>query len=87
MRHIHDNEQGFNSHVVSYAATNLPIVLKIKHKQHTTVMDAFDAILRALFQVKGSAKSNLSSRATLVVDRGYLLLSQFKWWLETGGLT
>ena len=48
-------------------------------------MDTFNDIMRDLLGVKGSTKPNLSGRATLGVDRGYLLGEQLVWWLETGG--
>ena len=75
---------GINCHVVSYAATGIPVVLKFGHEQHVTVMDTFNNIMRDLFGVKGSAKLNISSRATLGVDHGYLLREQLVWWLEIG---
>ena len=59
-------------------------MLKFGHEQHVTVMDTFNNIMRDLFGVKGSAKLNISSRATLGVDHGYLLREQLVWWLEIG---
>ena len=84
VRHVRDNKLGINCHVVSYAATGFPVVLKFEHEQHFTVMDIFNDITRDLFGVKGSAKPNPSGRATLGVDHGYLLREQLVWWLETG---
>ena len=85
VRHVRDNRLGFNNHVVSYAATNIPIICKFEHEQHTTEMDTFEDIMRTLFNVKGSGKPNLAGQATLVIDRGYFRQAVLKWWLETGG--
>ena len=85
VRHVRDSKLDINCHVVSYAATGIPVVFKFEHEQHVMVMDTFNDIMRDLLGVKGSTKPNLSGRATLGVDRGYLLREQLVWWLETGG--
>ena len=85
VRHVKRNRRGFNNHVVSYAATDIPIICKFEHVQHTTEMDTFNDIMKALFNVKGSSKPNLAGRASLAIDRGYFRQGILKWWLETGG--
>ena len=75
VHHIWDNKLGFQNYPISYAATDILTIHKFKHKQHTTVIDTFNNIMRWLFNAKGSAESNLSGRIMLVVDRGYMLLS------------
>ena len=41
--------------------------------------------MRTLFNHKSAVKPNLSGKATLVVDCGYLRKAVLKWWIETKG--
>ena len=47
VRHVRDNILGINFHIVSYAATGIPVVLKFEQEQQVTVMDTFNDICNA----------------------------------------
>ena len=85
VRHVKRNRHGFNNHVVSYTATDIPVLCKFERVQHTTELDTFNDIMKDLFNVKGSSKPNLAGRATLLIDREYFKQAILRWWLETGG--
>ena len=72
VRHIRDNKTGYNNHVMCYAISDIPLMSIFEHENHENVSKVFDEIMWAFFNLKGSAKPNLSGRATLVVDRGCL---------------
>ena len=85
VRHVRNNRHGFNNHVISYTATDIPIDCKFKHVQYAMEMDTFNDIMQGLFNVKDSSKLNLAGRATLIIDQGYSRQGILKWWVEAGG--
>ena len=70
-QHIRDNRRGINNHVLAYTATDIPLVSEFKHEDHL-LFDCFIDIMKSMFHFKGDTKPNLSGRAMLAIDHGYM---------------
>lgn len=85
VRHVNDNVNGINNHVVSYAATGLPIQMAFEQTGQK-IYDVFVGLMRGMFCKENSQEfPDLSNYVQLFVDRGYLKLPLLLWWLHTGG--
>lgn len=84
-RHVRDNLKGFVNHVVTFAASGLPIYSAFERKGQTD----FDCVTNMLRELFGAEKKeelpDLTNFAELDVDRGYLKLPLLVWFLMTGG--
>ena len=67
VRHIKNNKTGHNNHTMCYAVSAIPLVPIFAHENHVNEYEVFGEVMQVFFDLKGSAKLNLSGRATLSV--------------------
>ncbi len=84
VRHTRDNRKGANNHVIAYAASDIPIASMFEHEDHLGLFDCVIDLMKTVFNFKSGTKPNLSGKATLAVDIGYMRAALLAWWLETG---